>query len=131
MVSSIAECGIGIVCACFPLMPALWKSILHKDRPLYSSNAKSQFEMMNSVENSRTAGRTHNKTLFNDNDSDENDLISRGNPNITTTVRAGDGIEDGSARSANRHKASLDDTGIVRTVEVRQFHESPTIPDRD
>ena len=108
-------------------MPALWKSILHKDKPGYSSNTKSQFEMMNSVEmNSRNVGRSRNKTTFEDNDSDENDLISRGNANVTTTVRAGDDIEGGSARSDERQKSSLDDARIMRTVEVRQFHETPT-----
>lgn len=108
-------------------MPALWKSILHKDKPGYSSNAKSQFEMMNSVEmNSRHAARTRNKTTYEDNDSDENDLISRSNAHVTTTVRAGDDIEGVSARSDDRHKSSLDETRIVRTVEVQQFHETPT-----
>lgn len=106
-------------------MPALWKSILHKDKPGYSSNAKSQFEMMNSVEmNSRSATRTRNKTLFNDNDSDENDLIGGNNAHFTTTVRGGDDIEGNSARSDHRQKSSLDDARIVRTVEVRQFHET-------
>lgn len=108
-------------------MPALWKSILHKDKPGYSSNAKSQFEMMNSVEmNSRSAARTRNKMTFDDKDSDENDLISGTNAHFTTTVHAGDDIEGISAKSDNRNKSSLDDARILRTVEVRQFHETPT-----
>lgn len=106
-------------------MPALWKSILHKDKAGYSSNAKSQFEMMNSAEmGSRRGVRTRNKSAFEDNDSDENDLISGGNAHVMTTIRGGDDIE-GSSGSGG-HKSSLDEPRIVRTVEVRQFHEAPS-----
>ncbi|KAH6697164.1 hypothetical protein F5X68DRAFT_226550 [Plectosphaerella plurivora] len=123
--TGIAECGIGLVCACFPLMPALWKSILHKDKPGYSSNAKSQFEMMNSNQMNSRQTRTRTKTNFDDNDSDENDLIANGNALVTTTIRAGeDEHESGSAESSSRPKGSLDESRIMRTVEVRQFHES-------
>lgn len=124
MFFSIAECGIGLVCACFPLMPALWKSILHKDKPGYSSNAKSQFEMMNSSQMNSRQTRARTKTNFENNDSDENDLIANGNAQVTTTIRAGDDeLESGSAKSSTRPKGSLDETRIMRTVEVRQFHE--------
>ena len=106
-------------------MPALWKSILHKDKPGYSSNAKSQFEIMNSMEmDSRRAGRSRNKGTFKDDDSDENDLISSRNPHVLTTIHAGDELGRDGSRSG-RNKTSFDDPRIVRTVEVRQFHETP------
>ncbi|KAF5027130.1 hypothetical protein F66182_756 [Fusarium sp. NRRL 66182] len=113
----IAECGIGVVCACLPFLPMLWKSILHKDKPGYSSNyAKSQFEMMNSSnKRSRHTTQTPASIHFNDDlGSDENVLISNGRSQVTTNVRAG---HDAAARKG-RVGASLDDSSILRTVEV-------------
>ena len=126
---SIAECGIGIVCACFPLLPALWKSIFNKQKPgySYSSNTKSQFEMMNSSKkNSRNATHNHGTITYKDQtDSDENNLIAPGKPFVTTNIRAGEDEERSSsagAQSGSRNR-SFDESQIVRTVEVRQYAE--------
>ncbi|RSL43155.1 hypothetical protein CEP54_015202 [Fusarium duplospermum] len=128
--TGIAECGIGVVCACFPFMPMLWKSILHKDKPGYSTNSKSQFEMMSSQKKSRN-NTTHTRTTsghFKDEtDSDENGLIPPGKSYVTTKVRGGeDNSECNSAAgdSAGGFRPSIDDTRIYRTVEVRQYDEN-------
>ncbi|KAH7140485.1 hypothetical protein B0J13DRAFT_638239 [Dactylonectria estremocensis] len=122
--TGIAECGIGVVCACFPFMPMLWTSILHKDKPGYSSNSKSQFEMMNSSQK-RSRNATHNQASIHYNDaadSDENILITNGKSYVTTKVHGGDDITEHGSASGNSDgfRASLDDSRIYRTVEVHQ-----------
>ncbi|KAM0361143.1 hypothetical protein ACHAPK_006307 [Fusarium culmorum] len=127
--TGIAECGIGLVCACFPFIPMLWKSILHKDKPGYSSNySRSQFEMM-SGSNKRSRSATDNAESGHykeDMGSDENILIPNGKSYVTTEIRAGD---DGTERNSvgnqsGGHGSSLDDAHILRTVEVvRQYEE--------
>lgn len=122
----IAECGIGVVCACFPLLPALWKSILHKTKSGYSSNSKSQFEMMPSSQKpSRTAAHHHGTIIYkNETDSDENDLISRAKPNVMTDIRAAnDDLHGSGVGSKCHHNDRWDDSQIVRTVEVFQYVE--------
>jgi hypothetical protein len=127
--TGIAECGIGLVCACFPFMPMLWKSILHKDKPGYSSNySRSQFEMMSgSNKRSRSATNNAESAHYKENmGSDENILIPNGKSYVTTKIRAGDdGTEGSSVGDENGgHAASLDDSHILRTVEVvRQYEE--------
>ncbi|KAI3578550.1 hypothetical protein IWW34DRAFT_466496 [Fusarium oxysporum f. sp. albedinis] len=128
--TGIAECGIGVVCACFPFMPMLWKSILHKDKPGYSSNySRSQFEMMSSSkQRSRNTGHTPESIHYNeDMGSDENILIPNGKSYVTTKVRAGDDTAEGSTNSIGDgnggHGTSLDNSHILRTVEVRQYEE--------
>ncbi|KAJ4252771.1 hypothetical protein NW762_010677 [Fusarium torreyae] len=126
--TGIAECGIGVVCACFPFMPMLWKSILRKDKPGYSSNySRSQFEMMNSSnKQSRNTARVQEGTHYHeDAGSDENVLIPEAKSYVTTRVRAGDDVTEGSRVSAENRGfgASLDDSHILRTVEVRQYEE--------
>jgi hypothetical protein len=108
----------------------LWKSILHKDKPGYSSNySRSQFEMMSSSKpRSRNTGHTPESVHYNeDMGSDENILIPNGKSYVTTNVRAGDGTAEGSTGSIGDgnggHGASLDDSHILRTVEVRQYEE--------
>ncbi|KAM5364165.1 hypothetical protein ACJZ2D_011666 [Fusarium nematophilum] len=120
--TGIAECGIGVVCACLPLMPMLWKLILHKDKPGYSSSSRSQFEMMNSSQK-RSRNATHNQASIHHNkaaDSDENILITSGKSYVTTKVGGGDDITDrGSAGGDSAgFRASLDEARIYRTVEV-------------
>lgn len=106
-------------------MPALWKSLNGKDKSGYSSNPKSQFEMMGSEnKNSRNATRNLDTIYYNkDADSDENNLISSGPAYVTTNIRAGDEEADRSSAGADsgRRKRSVDDSRIVRTVEVRQY----------
>lgn len=125
--NSIAECGIGLVCACFPLMPALWKSIRRKEKPGYSSNAKSQFEMVGSQKNSRNATHDLGTITYRnkETDSDENNLIPHGASYITTNIRAGEEDIDQSSAGAEstRRKPSYEENHIVRTVEVRQYSE--------
>ncbi|KAJ3547138.1 hypothetical protein NM208_g1662 [Fusarium decemcellulare] len=126
--TGIAECGIGVVCSCFPFLPMLWKSILHKDKPGYSSNySKSQFEMMSSSQKrSRNTTQNPSSIHFKDElDSDENNLINGGKSYVTTRVRVGDDTtERGSASGgSNGFRPSFDDSHIVRTVEVRQYEE--------
>ncbi|KAM0194719.1 hypothetical protein ACHAPA_008643 [Fusarium lateritium] len=126
--TGIAECGIGIVCACFPFMPMLWKSILHKDKPGYSSNySKSQFEMMSSShKRSRNATQTPQSVHYNEElGSDENILIPAGKSYVTTQVRGGDDVAEGSSVSEGNRDfgATLDDSHILRTVEVRHTYE--------
>ncbi|KAM5348962.1 hypothetical protein ACJ41O_008785 [Fusarium nematophilum] len=125
--TGIAECGIGVVCACLPLMPMLWKLILHKDKPGYSSSSRSQFEMMNSSQK-RSRNATHNQASIHHNkaaDSDENILITSGKSYVTTKVGGGDDITDrGSAGGDSAgFRASLDEARIYRTVEVHQCEE--------
>ncbi|KAI1070698.1 hypothetical protein LB507_006728 [Fusarium sp. FIESC RH6] len=124
--TGIAECGIGLVCACFPFMPMLWKSILHKDKPGYSSNySRSQFEMM-SGSNKRSRSATHNaeSAHYKENGSDENILIPDGKSYVTTKVRAGDAIEGSVGEEGVGRGTSLDDSHILRTVEVTRVYES-------
>ena len=109
-------------------MPGLWKSILQKNKEGYTSNGKSQFEMMDSQEmNTRRTNRTRNKSVFQDNESDENDLIMvPGAGDFKTTVRGGHDVEGESAGSGSgENKLSHDEQRILRTVEVRQVHETP------
>lgn len=106
-------------------MPALWKSILHKDKPTtygYSSNTKSQFEMMNTPQKGSRA--THNATYKDEaEDSDENILLE-GRPHVTTSIHGGTGrASSGLSNQNSRKKPSFDESQIVRTVEVRQYHE--------
>lgn len=111
-------------------MPMLWKSILHKDKPGYSSNySRSQFEMMSSSkQRSRNTGHTPESVHYNeDMGSDENVLIPNGKAYFTTNVRAGDVTTEGSTGSIGDgnggHGVSIDDSHILRTVEVRQYEE--------
>lgn len=111
-------------------MPMLWKSILHKDKPGYSTNSKSQFEMMNSSQK-KSRNTAHNRTTsghFKDEtDSDENGLIGPGKAYVTTKVHGGEeNSECNSAAgdSAGGFRPSTDDTRIYRTVEVRQYDEN-------
>lgn len=57
--------------------------------------------------------------------SDENILIPNSKYNVTTKVRAGDdGVEGSSVGGeSGGHGVSLDDSHILRTVEVRQYRE--------
>lgn len=114
-------------------MPALWKSILHKEKPSYgySSNNKSQFEMMNTSQKGSRAA-THNRGTISYKDeaeeSDENNLLPDGRPHVTTSIRAGinrqSTAENGNNNNNNnRAKTSFDESQIIRTVEVRQYHE--------
>ncbi|UZP39373.1 hypothetical protein NXS19_007189 [Fusarium pseudograminearum] len=127
--TGIAECGIGLVCACFPFIPMLWKSILHKEKPGYSSSdSRSQFEMMGgSIKRSRSATDNAESAHYKQNmGSDENILIPNGKSYVTTKIRAGD---DGAQRNSvgnesGGHGASIDESHILRTVEVvRQYEE--------
>ncbi|KAL6865491.1 hypothetical protein ACO1O0_001585 [Amphichorda felina] len=121
----IAEVGIGLVCACFPLMPALWKSIFQKDTPGYSSNTKSQFEMMSSQKTSRNATHNHGTITYKDDaESDEGTLIP-GTSRITTNIHGGgqDGEHIGAGGNSPQRKTSFGGTEIIRTVEVHQYHE--------
>ncbi|KAF4331513.1 integral membrane protein [Fusarium beomiforme] len=125
--TGIAECGIGVVCACLPLMPMLWKSILHNDKPGYSSNARSQFEMMNSSQK-RSQNAARNQTSIHHieaADSDENILITPGKSYITTKVGGRDDITDGGSAGGDSAglRASLDQTRIYRTVEFHQYEQ--------
>ncbi|KAF4124665.1 hypothetical protein GMORB2_5331 [Geosmithia morbida] len=134
--TGIAECGIGLVCACFPVLPGLYKSILRKEKPGYSggSTAKSsQFEMMSSS-GKRSRSATHNQGTIRytkeEADSDENTLIHNGQSYVTTDIRAGNvgggDDEDSLERSSEGRKGSGDGTSggqIVKTVEVRQYSE--------
>jgi hypothetical protein len=95
-------------------MPALWKSILHKEKPDYSSNANSQFEMMSS-KNSRTATQHRDTVTYEiENESDERNLIP-GGPYVTTNIHGGD--------ESPRREGGFGDSQIVRTVEVHQYRE--------
>jgi hypothetical protein len=126
--SGLVECGIGVLCVCFPFMPMLWKSILHKNRPSYSSNySKSQFEMMNSSnKRSRHIVQNPPSVHFNgDLGSDENILITNGKSYVTTKLCAGDDatlVSNASAENSG-FGASLDDSYILRTVEVRHTYD--------
>jgi hypothetical protein len=110
-------------------MPMLWKSILHKDKPGYSSNySRSQFEMMSgSNKRSRSATNNAEGSHYNENmGSDENILIPNGKSYVTTKIRAGDDGAEGSSvgDESKGHGTSLDDSHILRTVEVvRQYEE--------
>lgn len=107
-------------------MPMLWKSILHKDKPGYSSNySRSQFEMM-SGSNKRSRSATHNaeSAHYEENGSDENILIPDGKSYVTTKVRAGDGVEGSVGEESTGGGTSLDDSHILRTVEVTRVYES-------
>ncbi|KAG9496545.1 hypothetical protein J7337_011321 [Fusarium musae] len=98
------------------------------DKPGYSSNySRSQFEMMSSSkQRSRNTGHTPESVHYNeDMGSDENILIPNGKSYVTTNVRAGEGTAEGSTGSIGNgnggHGVSLDDSHILRTVEVRQY----------
>ncbi|KAM0543817.1 hypothetical protein ACHAPJ_012124 [Fusarium lateritium] len=87
----------------------------------------SQFEMMNSSnKQSRNTARVQEGTHYHeDAGSDENVLIPDAKSYVTTRVRAGDDITEGSRVSAENREfgASLDGSHILRTVEVRQYEE--------
>ncbi|KAI1335078.1 hypothetical protein F5Y15DRAFT_260733 [Xylariaceae sp. FL0016] len=126
--TGIAECGIGLICACFPMMPALWNSIFRKEVPGYTSNSRSQFEMMNSSKMNSRRNRSRTTDPYDDGEeSDENKLIIHGNgPGVTTKIQGGgdDDVETGSlGRHNSLRKPSFGESRIVRTVEVRQYEE--------
>lgn len=107
-------------------MPMLWKSILHKDKPGYSSNSKSQFEMMGSSrKGSRNVAHNQASNYNEAADSDENILITNGNSYVTTKVRGGDDVTDRGSAGGDSvgFRASLEDSRIYRTVEVHQYGE--------
>ncbi|WKT43816.1 hypothetical protein QSH57_008669 [Fusarium oxysporum f. sp. vasinfectum] len=122
-----AKGGIGLICACLPFMPMLWKSIFSKAKPGHSCNhSKSHFEMTNL---SRKRSRNMDQTpvaihLENGLGSDENVFISNGTSYVTTHVCAGDNATIGSSVSAENRGmgAILDDSYILRTVEVHQYN---------
>lgn len=149
---SIAEVGIGLICACFPVMPAFWK-YLHKQHPSQMTSSyqrsggrsyghrsghrsvsgielkKSHHSRSTEQRSSVSVGGTH---AFN-NGSDENMLIPH-DGKITVSVRGGEDLEMGKVEhlADNRQplpsngsggKNSYDDQGIVRTVEVQMMRE--------
>ncbi|KAL6400038.1 integral membrane protein [Ilyonectria robusta] len=127
--TGIAECGIGIICACLPLMPMLWKSILQPDKPLYASNVRSRFEMMtSSQQKSGSTTNTHTNCHYpSGTESDENILIGNGKAQITAQVQVD---RDSSFTETNNSegdgkkcKGSLDEVRIYRTVEIHQYEE--------
>lgn len=105
-------------------MPALWKSIIHREKPGYSSNPKS-FEMLGSNQknskNSRSINQNRSLHYVNEHDSDENILIPNSKSYVTTQIRAGNDV--GADQDSDRGTSSANDAHIVRTVEVRQYEE--------
>ena len=109
-------------------MPALWKSILHKDKPTYdySNGTKSQFEMMNTPQKGSRAVHHNGTITYKDEseDSDENNLLPEGRAHVTTSIRGGSGpASSGPTNNNSQDKANYEESQIVRTVEVRQYHE--------
>jgi hypothetical protein len=102
-------------------MPALWKSILHQDKPGYSSESKSQFEMMPSTSQKQYRSKDRKSLSYrHDNDSDEKDLI-HGKSYFTANVTAEHSSTSEEDRSGK--KGSFEDGHIMRTVEVLQYHD--------
>jgi len=82
---------------------------------------------MMSGSNKRSRSATHNaeSAHYNENmGSDENILIPDGKSCVTTKVRAGDVAEGDSVGEERGRGASLDDSHILRTVEVTRVYES-------
>ncbi|KAB2573870.1 hypothetical protein DBV05_g7472 [Lasiodiplodia theobromae] len=148
----IAEVGIGIVCACFPVMPAFWK-YLHKQHPSQMTSSyqrsggrsyghRSGHRSVSGIElkkshHSRTITEQRSSVSMGGkhtlNGSDENMLIPH-DGKITVSVRGGEDLEMGKAEHladngqhlpslTSRGKSSYDDQGIVRTVEVQMMRE--------
>lgn len=114
---SIAEVGIGLICACFPVMPAFWK-YLRKQHPSQMTSSyqrsggrsyghrsghrsvsgielkKSHHSRSTEQRSSVSVGGTH---AYN-NGSDENMLIPH-DGKITVSVRGGEDLEMGKAET--------------------------------
>lgn len=109
-------------------MPALWKSILHKDKTGYASYPSNSYQLgSSSAKQSQQHSKSRDRESNTDAKSDENVLIPRQGNKLTTNVRANALPE--LRQSLSDYSSNPDrDRGcgelqIVRTVEVNQFVE--------
>lgn len=82
--------------------------------------------MMNTPQKgSRAATQNKGTISYKDDaeDSDENNLLPDGRPHVTTSIRGGSGDRESALPNSNKNNPNFDESQIVRTVEVRQYHE--------
>ncbi|GME48858.1 integral membrane protein [Neofusicoccum parvum] len=145
----IAEVGIGLVCACFPVLPAFWKYV-RKQHPSQHASSHARTGGGGGIELTRKSRHSSSRHTASDaprksvgarmyDGSEENMLIPPREGTMTTRVQGGwmgDDLELGgklmdSGRTSmserrgggGEKKGSCEEQGIVKTVQVQMMRE--------
>lgn len=147
---SIAEVGIGLVCACFPVLPAFWKYVRKQHPSQHASSHARTGGTGGGIELTKKSRHSSSRHTASDaprksvgarmyDGSEENMLIPPREGTMTTRVQGGwmgDDLEFGgklmdSGRTSlserrgggGEKKGSGEEQGIVKTVQVQMMRE--------